>query len=692
MPKMKTSELQGILRAEKSDALSGMESSKLSKEREEALDMYMGDMSSILPSQPDRSKAVSTDVADTVEGLLPSLIEIFTSGDDVVQFEPVGEEDEEAAKQETDYVNHVFMQKNHGFLVLYSFMKDALLSKNGIVKAWWEKKEEEERQTLYDLPDDAYGQLLVQIGEMDNAEITEHSERVADDQPSVLDEMTGELVPVKLHDVTIVTKVEYACAKVAPVPPENFGISRRANSIHVSDADYCYHEEPSTEGKLIEQGYDKDQIQKLPTDSLDGTEESSARDTVDDTDDFSNAGTHKANRTITVTEHYIRCDYEGDGKLRLYKIVTAGAGDEILRKDGKEDIELIDQMPFAAMTPVIMTHRFFGRSMADLVADIQKIKTVLLRQLLDNAYLANNQRIEIAESHAGEKTLDDLLSNRPGGIVRTKTPGGMVPIPNQEIGSFAYPLLEYTDTTREWRTGVTRQGQGIDSNALQNQSATAVSQTFTAAQARMRLIARIFAETGIRDLFLLLHAIIRKNDRQENTVKLRNQWVAIDPRQWRTRNDMTVSVGNGTKEQQMAFIMNLLGLQKEAMASGTNLTDEGKIYNSLSKLIDYGGLKSVEAYFNDPEKTPPKEPPPNPEMEKIKLQAEADQAKAQSDAQLQREKMTQDAALEREKMAAEFALRREQMMAELDLKREGMMLNAQVKAATSPVRMGGDVG
>jgi hypothetical protein len=690
MPKMKTEELQGILKAEKSDALSGIESSKLSKEREEALEMYMGDMSSILPSQPDRSKAVSTDVADTVESLLPSLIEIFTSGDDVVQFEPVGEEDEEAAKQETDYVNHVFMQKNHGFLILLSFIKDALLSKNGVVKAWWEEKEEEDRQTLYDLPDDAYGQILLQVEEDETSEIVEHSER--DTGQMAPDPVTGEPVPVVLHDVTILTKQTYGCARVEPVPPEEFGISRRARSIHVSDADYCFHQTTSTQSKLIEQGYDEDQIKNLPTDSLDGTEESSSRDTVEDTDDSGDPGINKANRAISVTEHYVRCDYEGDGKVRLYKVTTAGAGDEVLKKDGKPDIELIDQMPFAAMTPVIMTHRFYGRSMADLVADIQKIKTVLLRQLLDNAYLANNQRIEIAESHAGEKTLDDLLSNRPGGIVRTKTPGGMVPIPNQEIGSFAYPLLEYTDTTREWRTGVTRQGQGIDSNALQNQSATAVATVFTAAQARMRLIARIFAETGIRDLFLLLHAIIRKNDRQENTVKLRNKWINVDPRQWRTRNDMTVSVGNGTKEQQLVFLMNLLGIQKEALQSGTNLTGEDKIYNTLTKIIDAGGLKSVEAYFNDPETTPPKEPPPNPEMEKVKMQSQADQAKAQSDAQIAREKLQQEGEIKREQMQLEFQLKREQMAAELALKREGLYLNAQTTIATNPIEMGGEVG
>ena len=147
MPKMSDAELRAMLAAEKADALSAMSASKLSEERAAALDYYLGDMSRDMPAPDGRSKAVSTDVADTVEGLMPTLMDIFTSGDEVVRFEPVGPEDVGAAEQETDYVNHVFMQQNAGFIVLYSFIKDALLSKVGIVKVWWETREEQERST-----------------------------------------------------------------------------------------------------------------------------------------------------------------------------------------------------------------------------------------------------------------------------------------------------------------------------------------------------------------------------------------------------------------------------------------------------------------------------------------------------------------------------------------------------------------
>jgi len=174
MAKLTTSEVQAILKGEKSDALSAAESSKLSEERARAMDYYQGDMAADMPAPADRSKAVSFDVADAVEGLMPSLMDVFVGGEDVVEFVAVGAEDEEAAQQETDYINHVFMQKNPGFLVMYSFIKDALLSKNGIVKIYWHDKEERIEESFWGLPDAAFGMLK----QAKDIEIIEHTERV----------------------------------------------------------------------------------------------------------------------------------------------------------------------------------------------------------------------------------------------------------------------------------------------------------------------------------------------------------------------------------------------------------------------------------------------------------------------------------------------------------------------------------
>jgi len=177
MPKIKSSDLQAMLASEKSSALAGMEGAQLASERADAMDYYLGDMSKDMPAQDGRSRAVSTDVSDVIEGLMPNLMDIFAGSDEVVRFEPVGPEDEEAAQQETDYVNHVFMQNNPGFMVLYGFVKDALLSKTGIVKVWWEEDEQEQRETYYDLDDEQYAALAYAVQMSDGKmKIVEHSQ------------------------------------------------------------------------------------------------------------------------------------------------------------------------------------------------------------------------------------------------------------------------------------------------------------------------------------------------------------------------------------------------------------------------------------------------------------------------------------------------------------------------------------
>ena len=376
MPKMSPSDLRALLAAERADALSAMSASKLSEERAAALDYYLGDMARDMPAPDGRSKAVSTDVADTIEGLMPSLMEIFTGGDEVVRFEPVGPEDVDAAEQETDYVNHVFMQQNSGFLVLYSFIKDALLSKVGVVKVWWETREQLERETYLDLDDAAFAIVSADP----DVEIVEHTVRQPQDGANGAQEANGEWrianseegnsgnalgvnstqqpvaqnpqspeglaapipaqgqaplaspyspfatrysPPSPLHDVTVQTRRTYQSARVEGVTPEEFGISRRARSIR--DTDYCFHDVLKSESALIAEGFDREQVKRLPSYTLAHTIEEQARDTVNEStlrqgDD----GLNSASRLIRITEHYVRMDYEGDSQAALYRVTTAG--------------------------------------------------------------------------------------------------------------------------------------------------------------------------------------------------------------------------------------------------------------------------------------------------------------------------------------------------------------------------------
>jgi hypothetical protein len=693
--KMPVSEVQALVDSERSDSLSSFQASTLQIARAKALDYYNGDMSGDMPALPDRSTAVSTDVRDTIEGLMPSLMEIFASGDEVVKFNPVGPEDEEAAEQETDYINHVFLHQSRGWFVLYNYIKDALLSKVGIVKVWWGEETEITRETYgfepgTELTDEELGILL-----LDEAlEVVEHSERPS---PAAMSETPGTpfisgmpvevagggngasgfapLPPPMLHTVIVEKKKKYGSLQVEPVPPEEFGIARKAKSIN--DAAYCFHETWQSKSDLIIQGFNKTQVNSLPESEASLDEESKSRDTVEESDNNSLNATSQVGKSIRVTEHYIRMDYEGDGIDRLYRVTTAGAQGEILKRGSTPDIAQVDEAPFAAMSPIIVTHRFFGMSVADMVLDIQRMKTALTRAMLDNIYLSNNQRLEVAEEGATRNTIDDVLDNKPGGIVRTKRVGSIVPIPNSPIGDFVMPMVQYLDATREWRTGVTRQGQGIEANALQNQTAEAVGKVFTAAQARMRLMARVFAETGIRDLFSLVHTTIRKNDDKASTVRLRNRWVDINPRVWGHRKDMTISVGmgSGSRDQQMQFLMAILNIQKEAISSPElGLVDPSQIFNTLKKAIDYAGLGHAESFFTDPTGKEPTEPPPDPETEKARMEMQLEQEKAKADAQLEQQKAQAEMQLAKEKAAAEMQLARERMAAEQQLARERLHL------------------
>ena len=475
-------------------------------------------------------------------------------------------------------------------------------------------------------------------------------------QAAVMPQVATPAPPVPVtHDVTIVTTKKRAQARVMGVPPEEFGIERGARSIR--DCNYCFHEiVTKTVSQLIAEGYDEDQVNALE-DYTGNTEiETLSRDTVGEHYNTVTATSNPASRLVKLTEHYIRLDYEGNGRASLYQVVTAGTQGDILRKDGREQIVPFDAIPFAATCPVPQPHRFFGRSIAELVMPVQREKTALKRGALDNLYLHNNPRVEVSEQNAGPNTLDDLLVSRPGGVVRTKTPGGLNWQTVPDITASVFPMLQYLDAELEARTGVGRQTQGIDANALQNQSATAVAQVFSASQMRMKLIARIMAE-GVRDIFALLHGTIRKHGQQSETVRLRNRWVDVDPRDWKTRDHMTINVGLGTggKSQQFAQTMAIANVQKELIQGGKqNLVGDMQLYNTAAELTRIMGHKNPDRFFNDPSAKdprtgqllhPPAPLPPDPKLLAVQARARADAQGAQSDAQLAQLKAQSDAQL-----------------------------------------------
>ena len=506
--------------------------------------------------------------------------------------------------------------------------------------------------------------------------------------------------PPATHDVTVVSTKKLAQARVMGVPPEEFGIERGARTI--ADCNYCFHDiVTKTAADLIAEGYDADQVNNLEDYTGNSDPETLQRDTVGEHFTSTSSSTNRAARIVKFTEHYIRMDYDGNGKAQLYQIATAGSQGEILRKDGKECIEPFDAIPFASWTPIPQPHRFFGRSVADLVMPKQREKTALKRGALDNLYLHNNPRVEVAEANAGPNTLDDLLVSRPGGVVRTKTPGGLNWQVVPDITSSIYPMLQYLDGELETSTGLSKQSQGIDANALQNQSATAVAQVFSSSQMRMKLIARLLAE-GVKDICALLHGTIRKHGQEAQTVRLRNNWVSVDPRNWKTRNDMTINVGLGTgsKAQQFAQITALMGIQEKLLMGGkTNMVGDTELFNSASEVSKLMGHKNADKFFNDPSAKdpqtgqllhPPAPPPPSPEMIKGQVQMQI----AQSKGQIEQQKAADKAQQEQAKMQADAIHQQVKTQAEAelakikaDLEAKIAIINAHVKAVEAEQKM-----
>lgn len=509
-------------------------------------------------------------------------------------------------------------------------------------------------------------------------------------------------VPLVTHDVVIVTTRRLAQARVMGVPPEEFGIERGARSIH--DCNYCFHEVVTkTEAQLIAEGFDAEQVRSLDEYAGHSNIETLARDTADEHFSGGGGSSNSAARLVCITEHYVRMDHEGEGRPSLYQVITGGEQGDILRKDGRDCITPFDAMPFATTTPVPMTHRFFGRSIADLVMPLQREKTALKRGALDNLYLHNNPRVEVSEANAGPNTLDDLLVSRPGGVVRTKTPGGLNWQVVPDITTSIYPMMQYLDAELEARTGLSRQSQGIDANALQNQSATAVAQMFSASQMRVKLIARIMAE-GVRDIFALLHGTIRRHGQSQQTVRLRNAWVAVDPRAWKTRDDMTINVGlgSGGKAQQFAQLMALANIQKELIAGGkANMVGDRELYNTATELTRIMGHKNPGRFFSDPTAVDPQTgqllhpppappaPPPDPAVLLLQARAQAEQQRVQADAVRQQVKLQAEIELAtiKSELDARMKVLEAHLKADLEL---GKMQHAQarqdIEAAGSAMR------
>ena len=613
---------------------------EISKQREQAMDYYYA-----LPFGNEvegRSQFVDSTVQDTIEWIKPSLMRIFASGDEMVKFNPHGPEDVKAAEQATDYVNYVFTKDNEGWEILYSWFTDALLSKNGIVKVWWDEYEEAQREEYSRLTEQEFEILL--LG--NDVEVIEHSEYL-EEEP--------------LHDVVIKRQSTNGKIKIENVPPDEFLIARESKNIQ--DSRFVCHRVRKSLSDLREMYPDHDFDPVLlgaGGDDMDNfSAERLARYAFDDSAQYesgwgNSSETEEALREYWLHESFLRTDFNGDGIAELRKVCTVGK--EIIAN------EEIDEIPFVSITPVKIPHKFFGLSIADLVMDLQLIKSTLIRNLMDNMYNQNFGRYAVLE---GQANLDDLLTQRPGGIVRVKSPQAITPLATPPLEAHSFQMLEYLDSVREGRAGVSKYSQGLNDKALTSHTtATAVNAVLTGAQSRIELVARNFAETGVKELMNRIYALLLKNQDKERVVMLRNEWVPVRPDMWNDKMDCTVSValGHGSKDQQMAHLSQMIQFASQAMQGGLPIVTEQNMYNLGQALIKAMGYQNTDDFLTPP---PQKQPGPSQKEQMAQMEMQLKQKELDikaADIQVKQMKIQQ--------VAAADAVDAELKMQELQLERE----------------------
>lgn len=615
MAKMTERELLSLVDTEFSRAM-GAEDGDISQERAKAWNYYL--------SKPfgneieGQSKVVTSDVADVVDGLMPSLLRIFTTADNLIDFEPVGEEDIEQARQESDYVNYVFFKRNPSFVLLYTWFFDALVQKNGIVKAWWDESKEVTTESYSGLTDDDLAELM-DDEELEPTERDERTEHVTIEQtPGVFLE-----VPVTLHDVTFKRTTKSGRVRVENVPPEEYRISADARVIDPCEARMVGHERMETRSELLAMGFDKDIVDSLPADGdLERSSEEQAR--RNKTDEDLDTPQDRSQDKILVKEGYIKVDYDGDGYSELRQVITAG--NKILTN------EEIDRQPFHVISPQPLPHKHFGRATAEKVMDTQLVNSTLRRQILDNLYHTNNPSHAVWEMGMGENTLDDLLTTQVGSVKRFARPvnESWQPITVPFTAGATFPFLEVLEKEKRDRTGIVADSEGLSPEALKNIQTSVLAQAFDVSRGKVECVARIFAETGLKSLFLHIHELVLKHQKRKEMVELRNQWVPVNPQEWRTRKNMSVKIGLGigTREQNLIHLDAIWQKQKDMIdAGGMGLTlSPQNLYNTASEFVKNANLKTAALYFTDPKNQPmPQRQDPSAELLKAQIEAQTQQ-------------------------------------------------------------------
>ena len=611
-------ELQGILKSELDDARDYIE--QVGEDRAEATEYYLGESPQGQSSM--QSEYVSTDVRDSVLFMLPSIMRTFFGTNKIVEFVPRNAEDIPLATQQTDYINYIIQQKNPGFKVLYDVFKDALIRKTGFVKAYWDDSITASTHEYTDVSPEGYQALML------DPDVEMVKEKAEMQSMTIINPETGEEVtqesPVS-YDLTIrrVKGKNQVC--IESIPPEEVLISRFARDLHSSP--YVAHRMIKTVSDLVAMGYDKEDMEQYAGSGnlidAETFEEEEARNPY--SDGIYDARNDNGQKNVLYVEHYLFYDLDGDGIDERIRVCTVGNGLNIVNTAQWDDL------PITLFCPDPEPHTSIGSCPADYLKPIQAAKSQIMRDTLDSLGHSIFPRMGVVE---GQVNIDDVLNTDIGQPIRMRAPGMVQPFAVPFVGKEAFPVLSYLDEAKENRTGVSKASAGLNADALQSSTASAVSATMSGAQGRVELICRHFAD-GMKDLFKLVNSLVVKHQDQPDMVRLNNEFVPIDPRYWDSDKDLVVNVAiSKSSDMEKMNVLTQLAQKQEQMLTtlgpSNPLVSLQQYSNTISKMIEMAGFKDVQSFINTEVQPIPPQPPQPTAQDKL---AEAEMQKAQVSAQ-----------------------------------------------------------
>jgi hypothetical protein len=571
------------------------------------LDYYLGNPNGT--ETEGRSQVTSTDVADAIEWILPSVMESFTSSPDVISFDPTHPGDEEQAELETTYVYDMVMKRNNGFVIIHQACKDALLHGNGIYKSYYVEDTSYDTVRYTGLTQE---QLLLIQSTQPSLEIVEGAQN--DDQT----------YDVSFKRTTTCKKIHVEC-----VPLENFRINADHHSIDLKDARFVSHEMVKTISELRQEGYPDGILKDLPRTQFN---RSAFRNQAQGEFVMQNySAVDGSMEMVTVNESYTWMDYDGDGIAEYVKVTTVGEGNptHVLSVE-----ELPDGSPWVGCTAILMSHKFRGVSIYDRVKEVQDQSTAVMRSVLDNFYYQNNQEKEVVEDFVN---MDDLLVSLPGGIKRVRKAGSINPIPVQPFTDAPIQLMRYLGEIKAGRVGVSADGASAPQNIGDRVGSEGVEKLMTAKEALAGMMVRVLAETGLKQLYVKVRDLAHRHIDTLEDYRFRDRWVQVNPAEWVPRLSTTVAVGTGSgnKQAKLAAIAQVKEIQAQLGASPfAYLLSDEKIYNTINDFCKFSGLNSAYRYILEPKS---EEARMAKQKQAHSQQAQAQQAQQEVAARLQME-------------------------------------------------------